>query len=203
VDHILVAVQDITRETEAEKARDLLAAEIEHRAKNILTVVKALISRVQANSASELRSDLLGRVEALSTVHSLLSAGPADQAGLMDIILKETEAYSSQIKVDSSPIALGFNAAQPIALIIHELITNSVKYGALSTNLGRISINWEIREALLELSWEESGGPPVRPPSTFGFGTTMVLGLCKQLQGKADFIWAETGLRVQVSVCIR
>ena len=91
--------------------------------------------------------------------------------------------------------------AQTLALALHELVTNSAKYGALSTLSGRLSVNWKDEDGLLSLVWQEEGGPPVRKPTSQGFGTRSVLASIEsQLGGRADFDWRSEGLLCRLSV---
>jgi len=93
------------------------------------------------------------------------------------------------------------STAQTLALTLHELVTNSAKYGALSTQAGRLSIKWEDETGLLRLVWEETGGPPVREPMSRGFGTRSVIASIEsQLGGRAEFDWHPTGLVCRLAV---
>ena len=91
--------------------------------------------------------------------------------------------------------------AQILALALHELATNAAKYGALSSSFGRVSLSWELGPSCLLLRWVESGGPPVRPPSSEGYGTRVIgASVERQLDGRAAFDWSPDGLRFSMSI---
>jgi len=144
-----------------------------------------------------------GRISALARVHTILSLSSWEGAEIGQLIDEESSPYSSskQIEIRGPKIQLQPATAQTLALAIHELITNSVKYGALSTDTGHLDIRWDVLNSALELCWEERDGPPVTEPTTRGFGTRSVIAsIGSQLGGRADFDWRTEGLLCRLTV---
>ena len=169
---------DITDRKQAEERQVLLAREVDHRAKNALAVAQAIVRLTRADNIKAYVSAVEGRVNALARVHTLLSLSRWQGAELSKLIDEELAPYSlgGQIKLAGSEVQLLPATAQTLALALHELFTNSAKYGALSTRSGRLAIGWQAENDLLTLTWEESGGPLVRTPKSRGFGTRSLLG---------------------------
>ncbi|MEO6340417.1 MAG: PAS domain S-box protein [Caulobacteraceae bacterium] len=194
-----VILRDIAERVANEEARHLLAREVDHRAKNALAVVQALVSLTQAPTKEAFVDAVRGRVWALGRAHSLLAKNRWEGADLAQIIADETSAYQKpgQIQIDGPTIILGPNAVQPVSLLIHELATNAVKYGSLSVDGGRVTVDVRVLPGQeLELYWTEIGGPPVQAPASAGFGSTLVRETARQLGGTLDIKWAPAGLRL-------
>jgi two-component sensor histidine kinase len=178
----------------------MLAGEVDHRAKNMLALMQAMVRLTKAPTTPEYVSLLTGRINALAQTHALLAASRWSGADLARIVADELAPYHaegrSQAKVSGPPVQLGPSAAQAAAVAIHELVTNAVKYGALSTPAGRVDLTWQLDgEDRIRLAWKESGGPPVRTPSRSGFGTTAIERMiAQQLEGEARFDWNPRGL---------
>jgi two-component sensor histidine kinase len=138
-----------------------------------------------------------GRISALARVHTILSLSNWEGAEVARLVDEEIAPYSSgdQIELHGEELQLLPATAQTLALALHELVTNSAKYGALSTLAGRLKIKWEVRGEQLQLLWEECGGPPVEKPVSRGFGTRSVIASIEsQLGGRAEFDWRAEGL---------
>ena len=141
-------------------------------------------------------------------MHTILSLSSWQGAEIGRLVEEELAPYSTgeQIEYLGSELQLQPATAQTLALALHELVTNSAKYGALSTLAGRLKITWELRsDALqldaLQLTWEERGGPPVEKPVSRGFGTRSVIASIEtQLGGKAEFDWLNEGLTCRLFV---
>lgn len=195
-----VILRDITERKANEEARHLLAREVDHRAKNALAVVQALVSLTRAATTEEFIAAVRGRVSALGRAHSLLAQNRWEGADLAQVATDETAGYQrdGQLVIGGPALVLPPNAVQPLSLLIHELATNAVKYGALSTDAGRVDLRWSILPAgALELSWTESGGPPARQPASAGFGSTLVREVAtRQLGGTLDIAWPASGMRL-------
>jgi PAS domain S-box len=195
-----VILRDITERKANEEARLLLAREVDHRAKNALAVVQALVSLTSAPSTETFIAAVQGRVAALARAHSLLAQNRWKGGDLNEIIREEVSAYgkAEQITCTGPDIALAPNAVQPISLIIHELATNAVKYGALSTPSGRVDLTWSISDdGKLALRWTEMGGPLVTEPLSRGFGSTLITTVgAKQLGGDISIAWHPGGIAV-------
>lgn len=199
-----VILRDITERKANEGARALLAREVDHRAKNALAIVQALVSLTKAPTRDAFVEAVTGRVSALARAHSLLAQNRWSGAQIRKVIQDEVSAYErpGQVRYDGPDIMLSPKAVQPIGLLTHELATNAVKYGALSAHKGRVDIEWRVDQGdRLLLNWRESGGPPVTPPRQKGFGSnliTTVTGL--QLGGNVEIDWASDGIVVSANL---
>jgi PAS domain S-box-containing protein len=195
-----VILRDIAERKANEEARHLLAREVDHRAKNALAVVQALVSLTRAATKDEFIAAVRGRVAALGRAHTLLAQNRWEGGDLAKIISDETEAYQrgGQIRAHGPSVILGPNAVQPLSLLIHEVATNAVKYGALSAEDGRVDVAWAVLPSgELELRWTESGGPPVLEPGADGFGSTLVREVAtRQLGGELELTWPKSGARL-------
>lgn len=199
-----VILRDITERKANEEARALLAREVDHRAKNALAIVQALVSLTKAPTRDAFVEAVTGRVSALARAHSLLAQNRWSGALLLKVIQDEVTAYErpGQVHFRGPDLMLSPKAVQPVGLLIHELATNAVKYGALSVNTGRVDVEWGMKGSdKLFLSWQESGGPAVSPPKQKGFGSsliTTVTGL--QLGGDVQIDWHPAGISVSASL---
>lgn len=199
-----VILRDITERKANEEARLMLAREVDHRAKNALAVVQALVALTTAPTTEAFVAAIRGRIAALARAHSLLAQNRWKGGDLGDIVREEAAAYGKpgQIHISGPEMALGADAVQPISLILHELATNAVKYGALSTPEGRIDLSWKIcDEGKLIFEWIESNGPPVKEPAQRGFGSTLITTVgAKQLGGEIAIDWRREGIIVRAAL---
>jgi two-component sensor histidine kinase len=194
---------DITERKRAEERQNLLAREVDHRAKNALALAQSIVRLTRADEVKAYVSAVEGRINALARVHTILSLSSWQGAELSKLIEEELAPYSlgGQIKLAGPEMQLLPATAQTLALALHELFTNSAKYGALSTRSGRLAIGWQAENELLTLTWEESGGPLVRTPNSRGFGTRSLLASVEsQLGGQAQFDWRAEGLVCRLEV---
>jgi len=188
---------DITERKRAEERQNLLTREVDHRAKNALALAKSIFRLTRAPNVSAYIQAVEGRINALARVHTILSLSSWQGAEVKRLVDEELAPYSEagQIKFRGPEVQLQPATAQTLALALHELVTNSAKYGALSKLSGRLSIGWEIQGDFLMLAWEETGGPVVHKPTSRGFGTRSVIASIEsQLGGKALFDWCSEGL---------
>jgi PAS domain S-box-containing protein len=197
---------DITDLKEAEARRELLTREVDHRARNMLAVVQSIVHMTKAPSIGDFVKIVEGRIRALSIAHALLAESRWEGANLDQIISEELAPYcvgdSGRISVAGPQVFLKPATAQTIAMVVHELATNAAKYGALSKGKGRIKLTWEWRRGVLRLSWEESGGPPVQPADTAGYGSKVIAASARQLGGTTKFEWRANGLHFEMSMTI-
>jgi two-component sensor histidine kinase/DNA-binding response OmpR family regulator len=196
---------DITERKQAEERQLLLAQEVDHRAKNALTLVQSILRLTRATEIDEYVEAVEGRIRALSRAHTILSHSRWQGADLGGLIEEEfapyTSAESGQVVVKGPKAFLDPNTAQALALALHELAANAAKYGALSSEGGRIELSWSIEQDRLILNWIEQGGPRVRRPAASGFGTKIIMGSVeRQLHGAVTFEWRPEGLRCVLSV---
>jgi PAS domain S-box-containing protein len=195
---------DITESKIAEERRDLLINELNHRVKNTLATVQSIASQTLRNSetAREAKAAIEGRLIALSRAHDVLTRENWEGADLYEIVAQAVAPYSSQgedrLHLEGPKVRLSPRTALSLAMMLQELATNAVKYGALSNASGEIRIIWHIekgRPAHLHLRWDESGGPPVQVPSRRGFGTRLIeRSLAQELGGDVQIAFAPTGV---------
>ncbi len=194
---------DITERKRAEERQNLLAREVDHRAKNALALAQSIVRLTRADEVKAYVNAVEGRINALARVHTILSLSSWQGAELSKLIEEEVAPYSigDQIKLAGPEVQLQPATAQTLALALHELFTNSAKYGALSTRSGRLMIGWQVDDHLLALTWEETGGPRVKTPKSRGFGTRSLLASVEsQLGGQAQFEWRAEGLLCRLEV---
>lgn len=196
---------DITDRKRAEERQVLLAREVDHRAKNTLAVVLSMLRLTKAKTTPEFVSTLEGRIHALAATHNLLSATHWEGADLRRIVEEELAPYRSargNRVVTEGPTAMLLPAtAQAVALALHELATNAAKYGALSTENGRLRLAWSVGPDAAELDWVETGGPSTTPPTALGFGLTIVRSSIEaQFRGGVSYDWQPGGLHCRLSI---
>jgi len=194
---------DITERKRAEERQSLLAREVDHRAKNALALAQSIVRLTRGETIKAYVQAVEGRISALARVHTILSLSSWQGAEIGKLVDEELAPYATgdQISFRGTDIQLQPATAQTLALVLHELVTNSAKYGALSTLSGRLSLHWGIEGDALELVWEEKDGPLVEKPASRGFGTRSVIASIEsQLGGQADFNWRSEGLICRLSV---
>ncbi len=196
---------DITERKESEVRQVLLAREVDHRAKNALAIVQSIVRLTRADSMPAYVAAVEGRITALSRAHTVLSHSRWQGADLTGLVEEELAPYRSdrgdRIATDGPAVSLQPASAQTLTLALHELATNAVKYGALSSMAGRLKVSWELKPSTLVLHWEESGGPRVKKPAKLGFGTRIIVASVEgQLGGQAKFQWGDDGLHCIVTI---
>ncbi len=196
--------RDITEQKRNQEQIATLAREAEHRSKNVLASVQAAVNLSNSDTAEGLKQAIEGRIRALANVHSLFVGTRWIGADLSTIAKQELAPYSEKdeqrVHIDGPPILLEPNAAQAIAVTVHELSTNSAKYGSLSKPNGQIELKWAHEaDGQLILRWMEMGGPAVQIPSRRGFGSRVIERMIGQLKGNARFDWRPEGLVCEIS----
>ena len=196
---------DITERKRAEERQILLAEEVDHRARNVVAVVQSIMRLTRAASIDDYIAALDGRIGALSNAHRLLAGSRWEGADLGRLVDEEFAPYRAggkeRVSTRGSVVLLPPATAQTIALALHELATNAAKYGALSTDAGHVSLTWRNDNGKLELSWIETNGPTITPPSRRGYGSRAIIaGIERQLGGMVDFDWQPEGLRCTLSI---
>lgn len=199
-----VILRDITERRASEEARDLLAREVDHRAKNVLAVVQAVVSLTRASNTEGFVEAVSGRIAALGRAHSLLAQSRWQGGDLAKIVRDEVQAYvrGHEVEIAGPKIDLKPSAVQPLGLLVHELATNATKYGALSVDGGRVLARWSLVDGGgLEFLWAERGGPPTRQPREGGFGSTLIQEVVtRQLRGALDIAWLAEGMRLTATL---
>lgn len=198
---VIGVVIDLTERKDAEERLKLLAREVDHRANNLLTVVQATVALTRAPDAAALKQILTGRISALAHAHQLLSQARWEGADLRRMVEEELRPFQfgegGRVRLDGPAVALQPQAAQSVAMALHELATNAAKYGALSRPEGQVEVIWcggGAHEPLV-ITWTERGGPPVSRPTGRGLGMTVVeRAVGGALQGSARFDWRPDGL---------
>lgn len=198
---------DITERKLAEERQLLLAREVDHRARNALAVVQAIVRMTREASQQAYILAVEGRIHALAQAHTLLSEARWKGADVVRLVAEELAPYRNsdghRVHIDGPSVFLSPEKAQNLALALHELATNSAKYGALSVVTGHLDVVWENKRGVLTLRWQESGGPPVAPPTTQGFGTKIMNASIKhQIGGNVALDWRPTGLHCTLQVPI-
>jgi two-component sensor histidine kinase len=166
--------------------------------------VRALVTLSQGDTPDSLKAAIEGRIQALANVHSLFVESRWIGAELSAIAMQELAPFAarneSRVRVNGPATFLDTNKAQAIAVILHELATNAVKYGSLSSDKGRIDLTWQQKNNdPLALRWEEAGGPAVTTPSHEGFGTRVIKQMVGQLAGEARYEWRPDGLVCEIT----
>jgi two-component sensor histidine kinase len=198
---------DVTGRKQAEEGHELLAGEMSHRVKNLLAIAAGLtaITSRSAKDTEEMARELTGRLTALGRAHDLVRPLPGGQGAaallgdLLTVLLAPYDhigAFSGRIRVAVERMGVGERSATSLALIIHELATNSMKYGALSEPTATLDVSTASQGDEISLTWLERGGPPVvAPERPEGFGSMLVKrSIDGQLGGSIQYDWAEEGL---------
>ncbi|MFZ5721195.1 MAG: sensor histidine kinase [Pseudomonadota bacterium] len=191
---------DITERKGAERRQQLLINELNHRVKNTLAIVQAIAwqSFRSGGMARQAREDFEGRLAALAAAHDVLTGQNWEAASMVRIVcgaLAPHDPADGRITIAGPSIDLEPKTAVSMALAMHELATNAVKYGALSEPAGRVEIRWTLEEGALRLTWRESGGPAVSAPAQRGFGARLLeQGLAEELRGTVRLQFRPEGL---------
>jgi two-component sensor histidine kinase len=201
---IIIQGYDVTEEVEYEERQALLIAELNHRVKNTLAVVQGLAGQSfrTVAGAQQANATFSARLKALGAAHSLLTDAQWGGTQLAETIRRSAEATAGEaidrFTLAGPDIALQPQTAVSLAMIVHEMCTNAVKYGALATDEGQIAIDWSITDDAtrqFSLTWRESGGPIVAPAPAAGFGTRLIRrGLSTDGSGKVEMDFAPGGL---------
>jgi two-component sensor histidine kinase len=200
----IVALQDISGRKQAEAHQRLLINELSHRAKNLLAIIQSVAQqsfRGDDPTAAQL-SRFEGRLGALSAAHGILTRERWEAVPLRRLICDTFTAVRSddeRLDLDGPDLMLPPKVAVSLAMAIHELATNALKYGSLSTETGKVTIRWSTEDERLKVQWKEQGGPLVSAPTSRGFGTRMIeRGLAAELGGEVRIHYEPDGVRCEV-----
>ncbi len=208
---VVITFIGVTAITRAEERQRLLLAELQHRVRNTLGVVRSIARRSAETSTSveEYASHLDGRLNALARIQAMVNRGPEGGFDLEYLIVEELLGYNAregdQLRVSGPPVRFQPKAAETLALALHELATNAIKYGALSQPAGRVDVSWRLDDAdgttRLIFDWRERGGPPVTPPKRKGFGSELLeRTLAFELKGKTTLTFNPSGLHCTILI---
>jgi two-component system CheB/CheR fusion protein len=205
---VVITFVDITSLTRFEARQRLLIAELQHRTRNLLSLVQSVARQTLGNGGT--LGSFSTRLEALGRVQNLVGGATGDHVDLTDIVHQELlatgVAEGGKISVSGPPIALGFDLVQTFGLALHELATNAVKHGALREGPGRLDVAWEINSdndgnPVLTLKWEESGIPSIAEPSRKGFGRELIeRALPFTLRAKTNLSFGQHGVSCEIEM---
>ncbi|WMS42616.1 HWE histidine kinase domain-containing protein [Acuticoccus sp. MNP-M23] len=196
----------------SQERQELLIGELNHRVRNMLSLIRGVVAQTSstATSVPEFSAVLGGRIQALARAHDQLTQEKWGNASLRTLVENEVEAYASdrheRVILQGPCVMLTPTSYTCIALVVHEMVTNSVKYGALSSKAGVLTIRWacSAENGDLTIDWDEKGGPPVNAPTRKGFGSELIhRAIPFELEGTADIDFAPTGLRAKFTVPVR
>ena len=207
LDLVLVVLVDISERKGVEERQRLIIGELNHRVQNLFAVVQsmALHSLDGKRSLMDAREVFIDRLQSLGRAYSMMTEQEWRGAALRQILAAETSPFADRVSIDGIDLMVRQNAAQSFALLLHELTTNAVKYGALSVPGGRVVVRWKVdRESHPDqfvLYWEETGGPIVIPPTRTGYGCKIVEGTMRRI-GKHQIEYAPSGLKYRMEAPI-
>jgi PAS domain S-box-containing protein len=201
---------DITERKRAEERQRVLVAELDHRVKNALATVSAVVSQTldASSSMANFATALDGRLQSMARTHDLLSASRWQGVSVAELVRRELAPYATtkNAEINGPEVSLRAEAGQVMAMVLHELVTNAAKYGALSTSTGRVSIQWHLRRngqspPNLVLEWQEIGGPPVARTGKPNYGTSTICDLIPyEFGGSVDLVNAPDGVRCHLEL---
>jgi PAS domain S-box-containing protein len=202
-------VHDVSQRKRWEQQQRLLVNELNHRVKNTLATVQSIVAQTtrSGGSAADVRRGVDGRLVALSEAHDVLTQENWEGADLLEIVERAAAPFTGtgeqRFRISGPPVRVTPRQALALSMALHELATNAAKYGALTTDQGRVDVLWSLaagRQETLEIEWLEQGGPPVTPPDTRGFGSRLLQrGLAQDLEGTVQLEFEPTGVRCRIS----
>jgi two-component sensor histidine kinase len=200
---------EITERKRTEERLRLMVHELNHRVKNTLATVQAIAVQTLRASDTAVVGALLSRLQALAAAHDVLTRESWQEADLCDVVASALAAHggaeSGRFLISGPPVKLLPREAVALAMALHELATNALKYGALSPNtpLGRVELNWTDNGGRLCLVWKERGGPLVSPPTRRGFGTRLIeRSLSQDLEGEITLAFEPEGVTCTVDAAL-
>jgi PAS domain S-box-containing protein len=204
--------RDITTRKQNDDRQDLLSAELDHRVKNVLARVAAVIrhTRRRRGTTDEFVTALDGRIRSLATAHALLSQSRWSDVALADLIHEQLGPYTTDANatISGPDVMLTSAQTQAAAMVFHELVTNAAKHGALSSSNGKVSVSWDRTDAdaaaAVTIMWRELGGPRIAGPVHPGYGSSLIRDLIPhELGGTVDLTFASDGLSCRIEFPLR
>ena len=207
---VVLRLSDLTNQErdKAHRQQDMLIAELNHRVRNILNLIRGLVSQSKdgAETVDEFAEIVGSRIHALARAHDQVTQTDWSPSSLYNLIRTETDAYTSdslsRVVIEGPDALIAPSAFTTLALVVHELMTNSCKYGALSQAGGTVTVSLAPQASgELEIDWQERGGPPVTPPARRGFGSTIIeRTIPHELGGSASVVYDQSGLHATFQV---
>ncbi len=205
-----VVARDISERRAAEQKAHLLLGELDHRVKNILAIVSAVVTQTLNTSQTPeaFAAEIQGRIGAIAKAHSLLTQSGHGELRLQALIETELAPYdrgTGNVIIEGRGVSLTPKAGLALAMAVHELASNAAKYGSLSTASGRLAVTWAVEpmadHSVLKLHWIETGGPEVREPTRRGFGSSLIeKGLVLELDAEVTQAFLPEGLRCTITL---
>jgi PAS domain S-box-containing protein len=198
--YIFASQRDVTafRKVEGlEAAEHRLLREVDHRAMNALAIVEGIVRLTRADDPSQYAATVQRRVQALASAHALLGREGWRDIPIEQLLRAQIELYAGQrLTLQGPPVEIGAALVQPLALVLHEMVANASRHGALSALNGALVLAWSrAADGGLELRWTETGGPAPAAARPRGFGETMIYAIVeRQLQGRVSLDWRPQGL---------
>lgn len=194
-----VQILDVTERRQAEETQRLLIGELNHRVKNTLASVQAIATQTlrYTRSPEQFSATFSGRIQALARAHGMLSDSTWQGADLMDLVHDQLQLGAVdplRLTASGPQVQLRPQTALRLALILHELSTNAIKYGAFSGPTGRVVLTWSVMAERLQIRWQETGGPPVKAPVKRGFGSMLIENSMKPDGGSAAVSYGGDGV---------
>ncbi|UXX84770.1 MASE1 domain-containing protein [Roseovarius pelagicus] len=177
IDYGIKIIQDITARKQSDEARQILAREVNHRSKNLIAIIQAIARRTSARSPEDFATTFAQRLQSLAANQDLLIRSDWESVGLKELVCSQIEPLGTvgeRFVLSGPPITVSSAAAQAIGMALHELATNAAKYGSLSSDQGKVEIDWTVDGDDFRMSWTETGGPEAKEPDQHGFGTTVI-----------------------------
>ncbi|MSU89218.1 PAS domain-containing protein [Rhodobacteraceae bacterium 2CG4] len=200
---VVVTIVDISSLAWAEEQQQVLISELNHRVKNMLSVVISIVNntRRMTSSPEEFSDTLIKRLHGMDLAYSLLARSDWTQVSIDALIRTQAEIYGAQrVHARGPDVTLAPQQALSLGMVVHEMTTNAAKYGALSNEKGRVDIVWSVEDGQVHLAWTETGGPEVRAPVDKGFGFILMEGQTKfQMDGDIDIDFPPEGVVLKLN----
>jgi PAS domain S-box-containing protein len=200
--------RDITERRQLERVKEHLINEIKHRVKNTLGTVQAMATQTFRKAPAEERNLFVGRIHALADAHDVLTQRNWGNVSLSELVTRLLHPFvdikQKRMSVDGPNTEISPNRALLLAMVLHEMGTNAIKFGALSNDAGTVEVVWDLVHGpdgrRLKLVWTERGGPPVTPPERKGFGSRMIEHAIRGEQGISEFVFDPAGLVCRIDM---
>ncbi len=200
---IFVEGQDVTDHVKVEKQLTVKNKELAHRVRNALTMVGAVANQSLSKAAGDkAMAAFHGRLQALGSAQDALTGthfSGGDLIKIVELAIAPHRSRPESIVVQGPSISMGPSQAQSVSLALHELATNATKYGALSSDQGRVDLTWSSADGVFHLEWRESGGPPVKQPTRTGFGSRLIRMLAHEIGGELELHYDPDGFWLHLS----